>query len=213
MEIYKDLNQFSLFVPPIQMATHQYLLMSESPVLVQTGTIQQTEAIIPQIKELLKDRKLEYVLFSHFESDECGGIFLLQKEYPEITAVCSEVSARQLHGFGYTGKVLIQKQGDILNYKGFEFTFVNYPSEMHLWDGIVCYENTRRIFFSSDLMFMFGEGAGKTRTGDWKTEVQNIRIESLSDENKLNTLKQGLLEISPAFIATGHGICITVTGA
>lgn len=211
MEIYKNLNQFSLFVSPIQLAMYQYLLMGETPVLVQTGPIQQTTQIIPQIKELLGDKKLKYILFSHFESDECGGIFLLQKEYPEITAVCSEVSARQLDGLGYPGKVLVQRPGDIFKDKGFEFTFVNYPSEMHLWDGIVCYENTRRIFFSSDLMFTPGDGIGKTRVGNWETEVKNIGIEWIFDKQKLSTLKQDLLKLSPAFIATGHGICITIT--
>jgi hypothetical protein len=68
-----------------------------------------------------------YQFSAHIESDECGG----------------------LPGFGYTGEIQSKKHGDVLTGNGFSFKFIDYPSEVHLQNGVVFYEETREIFFSS----------------------------------------------------------------
>ena len=94
-EIYKGLYQFTTVLEPIKLSMHQYLLMTNEPILVQTGSISQAQSTIPEIKKLLEGKELRYILISHFESDECGGLSLVLKECPEATAICSEVTARQ----------------------------------------------------------------------------------------------------------------------
>ena len=37
------------------------------------------------------------------ESDECGGLPIFTKEYPEATVLCSALCARELPGYGFTG--------------------------------------------------------------------------------------------------------------
>ena len=51
------------------------------PVLIQTGAVSQAQATLPQLKQLLGDKSLKYILISHFESDECGGLSLVLKEF------------------------------------------------------------------------------------------------------------------------------------
>ncbi|WPC40025.1 MBL fold metallo-hydrolase [Clostridium sp. JS66] len=207
-EISKDLYQFSMHIIPINFTLHQYLLLSEEPVLISTGTVQQTKQILPEIKKLLNGKELKYIFFSHLESDECGGLSVLKKEYPDVITVCSELSARELSGFGYTGEVQTKRQGDILTGHGFSFKFIDYPSEIHLQNGIVFYEETRKIFFSSDLMLRFGDAIGETIDNSWKEEVEAIDIERIPNENKLANLKDNLQELEPQFIAVGHGFCV-----
>ncbi|MDO6173585.1 MBL fold metallo-hydrolase [Klebsiella pneumoniae] len=145
-EIIKDLYQFTEVMEPIKLSMHQYLLMTNEPVLIQTGAVSQAQTTIPKLQELLGERKIKYILISHFESDECGGLALVLKEHPEAVAVCSETTARQLMGFGITNNVLIKKPNEIFAGDDFEFQTISYPSEMHMWEGLLFLK--RNVVFS-----------------------------------------------------------------
>lgn len=206
--IYKDLHQFSDYIQPVQLTIHQYLLLSQEPILVSTGTAPQARRIIPGIRRLLEGRELKYILVAHMESDECGGLQFLHEEYPDAAVICSHLAARELYGFGYNGRVIARKQGDRMTEQGFSLRFVDCPSEVHLQNGLVFYEENRGIFFSCDLMQRFGDVAGRTMEGNWKDEVDAIGLERIPNAEKLQTLRQSLCELTPDFIAVGHGFCV-----
>ena len=208
IEINKNLYQFSVHIPFMHFTLHQYLLLSKEPVLISTGTMQQAELILPEIKKLLNGKELKYILFSHMESDECGGLPVFVKEYPNVIAVCSELSARELQGYGYTGEIQIKKDREVLTGNSFLFKFIDYPSEVHLQNGLVFYEESRKIFFSSDLMLRFGDALGEVIDSTWKEEVEAINMQSIPNKDKLIELKNSLQEIEPEFIAVGHGFCV-----
>mgnify|MGYP005759205419 FL=1 len=211
MTIYDDLYQFTEYIAPIRLSIHQYLLMTPEPVLIHTGTSGQTEKIIPQLKEILNSIPLKYVLISHFESDECGGLPVLKEHFPEVIAICSEICARQLTGFGYNVKTLIKRGGDTLEGDGFLFSFIDYPSEVHLQNGLLFFEEVRKILFSSDLMFRLGDSHGKILESAWRDEVYNIDMSRVPNEERLKSMKNELLKIDPEFVAVGHGPCVRVS--
>ncbi|MFW2489543.1 MBL fold metallo-hydrolase [Clostridium chromiireducens] len=206
--IYNDLHQFSNYVQPINLTFHQYLLSADDPLLVHTGNIHQAEALIPQLKEALNGKELKYIFISHFEGDECGGLGIILEHFPQAKPICSEVTARQLSGFGITDEFIIKRDGERLTTNEYELEFINYPSEMHLWGGLLILENKRNIFFSSDLMFNLGEASGTVVESNWDDEVNNISHEQVPDSNERAELQQNLLKLNPKFIATGHGQCI-----
>jgi flavorubredoxin len=206
--IYENLHQFSSYVPPIDLTFHQYLLIGEEPLLIHTGSIEQAEALIPQIKEILGERALKYIFISHFESDECGGLSLILKHFPEAKPICSEVTARQLTGFGLAKDILIKKPGEKLIMGGYELEFINYPSEMHLWEGLLFMENKHGIFFSSDLVFRLGKASGEVIEGNWQGEIDSITPMQVPDPEQRAKLQKALAQFSPKFIATGHGPCV-----
>lgn len=208
MEIYKDLYQFTQELPFMDFTIHQYLLVTNEPILIYTGTYQQAKLILPKVKELLGDKKLKYILVPHIESDECGGLPIFLKEYPEVITICSEIGARELPGFGYEGKIISKKGGDIIEGNDFTIKCIDYPSEVHLHNGLVFFEEKRNIFFSSDLMLSFGNATGKTKDSSWKEEIYNISLESIPNKEKLDILKNDLSNINPKFIAAMHGFCI-----
>ena len=206
--IYEDLYQFSSYIPPINLSFHQYLLLTEEPILVHTGSIERAEALVPQLKAALLGRALKYIFMSHFESDECGGLSILLKHFPEATPICSEVTARQLSGFGITNNTLVKKPGEKLTSGDYELEFISYPSEMHLWEGLLLMENKRGIFFSSDLVFRFGEANGQVIEGNWQSEIDNISVEQVSDPERKAKLQETLAQLKPKFVAVGHGPCL-----
>ena len=206
--IEKDLYQFSTYVPPIDLSFHQYLLAADEPILFHTGNIQQASALIPRLKEVLGGKTLKYIFVSHFEADECGGLARILKEFPNAVTICSEVTARQLSGFDYSNKVEIKKPGEILSKNSYELEFISYPSEMHLWEGLLVMENQRGIFFSSDLMIKHGQANGTITDSSWDTEIKNILPAQIPDPDGLRKLQQSLMLLKPGFIATGHGPCL-----
>ncbi len=117
-EIPNNLYQFTDYVPPIDLTFHQYLLDIDEPLLVHTGNRKQAKALILQIKEVLAGKELRYIFISHFESDECGGLEIILKEFPRAKVISSEVTARQLDGFGITSDVLIKGPGDEMTMGG-----------------------------------------------------------------------------------------------
>lgn len=208
--IYQDLYQFSTHVSQINLSFHQYLLSAKEPLLVHTGNVQHAAALVPQLKATLNGRFLSYIFISHFEGDECGGLSHILKYFPDAKPVCSEVTARQLGGFGLTNEVVIKKPGEKLVTDDYELEFVSYPSEMHLWEGLLVMENRRRIFFSSDLMICFGEAGGIVVDSDWTTEIKNISSEQAPDPERRALLQDTLTQLSPEFVATGHGHCLSL---
>lgn len=209
-KIYEDLYQFSSYIPPINLTFHQYLLLDEKPVLIHTGSMQQAEALVTQLKSVLNGRALSYIFISHFESDECGGLSHILKHFPEAKPVCSQVTARQLSGFGIVDDVIIKNPGDKLISESYELEFINYPSEMHLWEGLLLMENKRGIFFSSDLVFRLGKSIDEVIQGDWQAEINGITQEQVSDSDRREQLKRDLARLNPKFVAVGHGPCLKV---
>ena len=160
--IHENLYLFSIYIPPMDFTIHQYLLASDPAILFATGTAQQAKEILPQIQNILGGRELKYIFISHMESDEEGGIFVFRQAYPGVIVICGSLAAHELPGWGYDGAVEIKSGRDELNDGGLSLSFVDYPSEVHDQNGIICFEKKSGIAYSADLLLRYGDGVGKT---------------------------------------------------
>lgn len=185
-------------------------MVCDQPILFHTGNFEIARLLKSTIKEILKEKELKYIFVSHFESDECGGLTHILKEYPEATVLCSEVTARELKGFGFDFKTKIVKSFEVLKGEDFELEFISYPAEMHLWEGFLAFEKKRAIFFSSDLMVNFGQSGGVVEKGNWADLVASINLGQIADPDRLLKLQNSLAQLKPKFVATGHGQCFTL---
>lgn len=210
--IYQSLYQFTTYIPPMDFTIHQYLLATDPAILLAAGSFQQAESILPQVKEILRGKALKYILVSHMESDECGGLPVLLRAYPDVTVICSGLGARELPGFGYAGRILAVTPETPLLDGELSLRFFNYPAEVHLQDGILCYEESSGIFYSADLMLRYGDAAGRTIAGSWVDEIRGIGPERVSNAARLKDLQDALKTISPKYIAVGHGYCVKCIG-
>ena len=206
-EIYKNLYQFTLYIPNMDFTIHQYLYKSNPSILFAAGTVQQININMAEIKNILGERKLKYIFVSHMESDEAGGVFLLKNEFPDVTIICGQLSARELFGFGYDGKILPMNNDEYLNDGELKLKFINYPSEVHLQNGLICFEENSGILYTSDLMLKFGNGEGKIINSNWHDEIKNVCDNRIPGE-RAKILSESLSKINPKFIAVGHGFCV-----
>ncbi len=193
-------NQF------IDLTFNQYLIGTAHPMLIHTGSAPEA----PSLLKALKGRKLSYIFVSHFESDECGALSAILNVYPSAKVVTGEVTARQITGFGIKADVITASDGEVLSLGDLELEMIAYPSEMHLWDGLLCYERKSKTFFSSDLMIRFGNSDVNQVTSDWKQEVEAIGVMQIADADRRRTLKERLLTLDVDLVAPGHGPILTV---
>ncbi|MDO5294491.1 MAG: MBL fold metallo-hydrolase [bacterium] len=209
-EIYPSLYQFGITIPNMGFTIHQYVLNGESPVLFATGTVQQAEMFLPQIKQLLNGKEVSYIVVSHIESDECGGLPVFLQEYPNAKILCSEIGARELPGYGIKAEIIACNSETTVKDDHVEFQFIDYPAEFHLQNGILAFEKKSGILYSADLFLRFGEGADQCMDLEWEKEVASLTEQSVANKEKLVKLKEDLMEINPSFVAVGHGYCLKV---
>lgn len=187
---------------------HQYLLASDPAILFAAGTVQQAEKILPQIMEILAGKELKYIFASHVESDECGGVSVFLKKYPNVKVICSMLAARELPGYGYQGELMpVTAEKNMLDGE-LDLQFFDYPSEVHLQNGVVCLEKNSGVFYSADLMLRYGNGVNQAMQVKWKDEVASIDTERIPSPDSVNAMKDSLSKINPDFIAVGHGFCM-----
>ena len=210
--IRNNLYQFSLYIPPMDFTIHQYLLNTDPAILFAAGTVQQAAAMLPDLKTILGKKPLKYVFVSHMESDEAGGLRVLQKEYPDLTVIAGAITARELPGYGYTGKMITRRGGESLTDRDLSLSFIDYPSEVHLQDGLLACEKNSGILYSADLFLRFGNGVGQVIREDWQSEVARIDDQWAPNEEARKKLQPRLEFLNPAFLAVGHGYCIDCIG-
>lgn len=207
-KLTEKLYQMTTYIQPMDFTIHQYLLATNPAILFATGTYEDAKKNLPFIKEILDGWELKYIFVSHLESDECGGLSVFLSEYPEVTVLCSSLCGRELPGYGYKGDIKVCHVDEDLIDGELELQFIDYPSEVHLQNGLLCFEKNSGLFYSSDLMQQYGHGAGQFIQSHWKQEVEKIDLNRVPNEKYLHILKKKLLQINPQYIAVGHGFCI-----
>jgi flavorubredoxin len=204
-KILDNLYMFNSLNEQINLSFNQYLLLGEESILFHTGSHQQAQEILPGIKALLDGRSLNYIFVSHFESDECGGLTFLLSHFPEAKTICSPVTARQLLGFGFNNELEIKNPGETLKVSACSLDFISYPSEMHLWEGLLVVESKQGILFSSDLFIRFGNLSETIITANWEDEIKGIESHQIPSPEARKTIQETLLKLPLNYVAPGHG--------
>ena len=210
IRIIDDLYLFSSYIGFIDLTFNQYLLLGREPILIHTGSKDQAIELLPELKTLLGDRSLSYIFISHFESDECGGLSFLMNHFPEAKPICSQVTARQLMGFSLANDIIVKTPGDILETGDFKLKFISYPSEMHLWEGLMVFEENRGLLFSSDLFIQRGNFKDVVVSAIFEDEIQKISLQQVPSPAAHKALQETLINLPVKYVIPGHGPCLKV---
>ena len=81
----------------------------ELSVLFAIGTSGYAKIIAPKLLKILGKKELKYPFVSHMASDEVDGLPIFLEIHPNVTITCNALAARELNGYGITGKVLVKK--------------------------------------------------------------------------------------------------------
>lgn len=211
-KVYDNLYMFSTYEAHIGLAFNQFLLLGKEPLLVHTGSRPHTLALMNELRRILAGQELAYAFISHFESDECGGLGVLTEHYPGVRPICSAVTARQIVGFGLAPgqEPVVKAPGDTLGTADYTLQFIGYPSEMHLWEGLLAFEQRQGILFSSDLFIRRGFMENVTVGTTWAHEISIISENQIPGPAARATLQRTLETMPVKIVAPGHGPCLDV---
>lgn len=143
---------------PKGMAYNSYLLLDDKTVLFDTVDASISMRFFENIKEVLKGRKLDYLVINHMEPDHSATIGELLLRYPEVTIVANAKVITMIHRFfEFENEVKIQevKEGSLLNTGVHEFTFLLAPM-VHWPEVMVTYDKIDKVLFSADAFGTFG---------------------------------------------------------
>jgi flavorubredoxin len=203
-KIIEGVYRISSTAGPGGFSFNQFLIQDEKNILIHTGAVQQFQAVVESVNKVVDVKRLSYVFISHFESDECGALSNLLAVNPSLIPVCSAVTARQFSGFGLPGTPQIVKPGDELSLGKHKLSFISYPSEMHLWEGLLAYESTDKILFSSDLFVARAAGEGFIRKAN-RAESLKIEARSIPSDEGRSKCQAVIDALDIHLVAVGHG--------
>jgi flavorubredoxin len=201
--------RLSSFDEKVGLSFNQYLIKDERPTLVHTGSAVLFRDVAEALRQVIRLEEIAYLFISHFEADECGSLSKLTALARNLVPVCSAVTARQLLGFGIHDMPLVKKPGDTLSLGRRRLRFLAYPSEMHLWEGLLAYEEVDRVLFTSDLFIRRGRVEQAVVEGS-RAEFGDIPAASIPSEEGRRACLEALSGLEVRLMALGHGPAVRV---
>src|SRR5574344_978997 len=139
------------------MAYNSYLIIDEKTCLLDTVDCSVKDDFIKNVKDVLGNRALDYLIVHHLEPDHTGAIFDIVKLFPNVTICISGLGYTLLQQFFHQTlkNVKIVKEGDVLSLGKHELHFIAAPM-VHWPEVLVSYESSSKTLFSSDAFGAFG---------------------------------------------------------
>lgn len=138
---------------------NSYIILDEKTALLETVDHSISELFFENIKYVLKDRKLDYLVIHHMEPDHAASIKELLDIYKDLTLVLSAQAFNMLKNFFRdvdfsSFNVQLIKEGDKLILGKHELTFVAAPM-VHWPEVMLSYDNYTKTLFSADAFGTF----------------------------------------------------------
>lgn len=147
---------------PRGVSYNSYLLLDEKTVLFDTVDWSICRQFLENIKGVLGDRTLDYMVINHMEPDHAACIEEIVIRYPDVKIICTEKASLFMHQFGFyiDGKITEVKEGDTMSFGKHNVVFVAAPM-VHWPEAMVTFDTTNGVLFSADAFGSFGALDGK----------------------------------------------------
>lgn len=141
---------------PYGVSYNSYLIEDEKVCLIDTVEADFFPQFLQNIREVIGDRPIDYLVVNHMEPDHSGSISLLRHCYPGIKVIGNAKTFGMLNGFhGLRGNEVEVKNGETLSLGSRELTFVMVPM-VHWPETMVTLDTQSRVLFSGDAFGCFG---------------------------------------------------------
>lgn len=211
-EIAPDVFRLSVYVPEIDMQFNHFLVRDEEPLLFHAGLKKMFPALREAVATLVDPGRLRYVAWSHFESDECGGLNDWLRVAPAAEPVCTMVGKIVSVDDFALRAARGMTADDVLVTGKYRFRFYPSPHIPHGWDAGVLFEETQKTLFCSDLFHHFGDTAAMTTSdliGPTRQAMAAMQAGPLANYMPYTRATAGVLrslaELEPATLAVMHG--------
>jgi flavorubredoxin len=211
-EIAPDLFRFSLYVPAYDMQFNHFLVRDQEPLLFHAGLKGMFPALRDAVATLMDPARLRHIAWSHFESDEIGGLNHWLELAPEAEPVCTFVGKLVSVDDFAIRPARGMTADDVLDKGTYRFRFHPSPHLPHGWDAGLLFEETRKTLFCFDLFHHFGDGEPLTSSDLIEPSRQGLqRMQQgplgsyMPYTHQTEGLLQGLVELQPDTLAVMHG--------
>jgi len=208
-EIADGIYRISTLVPeigPTGFTFNQFLVDAEEPLLFHTGPRGMFPVVSEAIATVMPIERLRWIMFGHFEADECGAMNQFLAAAP---------NAQVAHG-ALGCMVSIDDQADraprplgpdeVIELGGKRVRNLDTPHVPHGWDSHSIIEETTNTLFCGDLMSQVG--SGPAITGDDLLEAAAMAEDMFQSTcltpQTARTIRT-LAELAPARLAIMHG--------
>ena len=139
---------------PNGVSYNSYLIADEKVCLVDTVEVDFFTQYIENIREVIGDRPVDYLVINHMEPDHSGSLALVKKYYPDIKIIGNKKTFSMIQGFyGIGDDIVVVNNGDTLSLGSRELSFVLTPM-VHWPETMVTLLGD--ILFSGDAFGCFG---------------------------------------------------------
>jgi flavorubredoxin len=218
-EIAPDLFRLSIHVPDFDLQFNHFLVRDEEPLLFHAGLKGMFPALRDAVATLIDPTQLRHIAWSHFESDEIGGLNHWLELAPQAQPVCTLVGKLVSVDDFALRPARGMAEGDVLSTGRYRFRFHRTPHLPHGWDAGLLFEETRRTLFCSDLFHQFGDVADVTSSdliGPARQAMQQMQSGPLADYMPYTSQSAGVLAglaaLQPQTLAVMHGSSFTGSG-
>lgn len=113
---------------PDGVSYNSYLICDDKVCLVDTVEVDFFMAYIKNIRDVLGDRQIDYLVVNHMEPDHSGAIELIRKYYPDVRIVGNKKTFDMMAGFyGINDRCVEVKNGDTIDLGHHTLSFVMTP--------------------------------------------------------------------------------------
>ena len=133
-----------------------YLIDDDKICLIDTVEVDFFTQFLENIREVIGDRPIDYIVINHMEPDHSGSLSLMRKYYPDIQVVSNKKAFDMLRGFyGISGGEYEVKNGDTLELGHHTLQFFLTPM-VHWPETMMSLDVTDNIIFTGDAFGCFG---------------------------------------------------------
>ena len=147
---------------PEGISYNSYLLLDKETVLVDTVDWSICRKFIENIKYILGDRPLDYMVINHMEPDHAGCIGEVVLHYPDVKIIGNKKTFDFMKQFGFKvdENAIEVKDGDSMSFGEHELIFISAPM-VHWPETMASFDTKNGVLFSADAFGTFGSLDGK----------------------------------------------------
>lgn len=192
-----------------QMGTtyNSYLIEDEKVTIIDTVKDGYFEQYLKNIKSIIGDKKVDYIILQHTELDHSGSLKELLKEYPEAQVVGSKAALRYLKGIMNMEFKALDASGE-LSIGSKTLRFISAPN-LHWPDSIFTYLEEDKILFTCDVMgchYSPNECITDRCSGNYETEMKYYFDVIMGPFKKFVNMALDKIEnLETEIIAPSHG--------
>ena len=213
-EIAREIYRISIFVPEINLEFSHFLIRDDEPLLFHAGLRGMFPLLRQAISRLMDPSKIRHIGFSHFESDECGGLNEWLQIAPAAEPVCGLVGAMvSVNDFAIRPARALNRD-DVFSTGSYRFRFIPTPHVPHGWDAGVLFEESEGTLFCSDLFHQWGQHEATTSSSiieRCKDALEQSEAGPFANyvpyTHHTGLVLHGLADLNPQTLAVMHGSC------